>query len=177
MVAHSKETGGAFILKHSRFLLILMMILPWFSLPLLGRSAIKRFLPATILISIVVKLNNKLAKKRKWWWFYSSIHPKIDGDIPFILGPYFLTSLWILKLFYGKLKLFFITNTILHFLFAFLGMKLLKRLGIVSLVRMKPIQLTLLLTVRGILLYGFQFAIENIKKNNTFRRFRLNKKS
>ena len=153
-----------------------MMLLPWFSLPLLGRSTIKRFLPATILIGVVVKINNITAKKRKWWKFYNSIHPKIPGDIPFILGPYFLSSLWLLKLMYGKFALFMITNAIVHLLFAFPGMKLLKRLGVVSLVQMKPIQLTLLLTIRGILLYGFQFAIENIKQKDIFRSFKLNKK-
>ena len=164
-------------MRHSRFLLILMMILPWFSIPLLGQRTIKRFLPATILISCVVKINNITAKKRNWWQFYTSIHPKISGDIPFILGPYFLASLWILKLTYGKLILFTITNAIGHILFAFPGMKLLKRLGIVSLVQLKPIQLTLLLTIRGFLLYGFQFAIENIKqKNSIFRFLKLIKK-
>ena len=152
------------------------MILPWFSIPLLGRSTINRFLPATILISCVVKINNITAKKRNWWKFYNSIHPKISGDIPFILGPYLLSSLWILKLTYGKLTLFMITNAIGHILFAFPGMKLLKQLGIVSLVKMKPIQLTLLLTIRGFLLYGFQFVIENIKRNNTFRSLKLIKK-
>jgi hypothetical protein len=153
-----------------------MMILPWFSIPLLGRGTIKRFLPVTILIACVVKINNITAKKRNWWKFYNSIHPKISGDIPFILGPYLILSIWILKLTYGKLTLFMITNAIVHILFAFPGMKLLKRLGIVSLVQMKPIQLTLLLTIRGFLLYGFQFVIENIKRNNTFRSLKRIKK-
>ncbi|MBV7504333.1 hypothetical protein KW850_03520 [Bacillus sp. sid0103] len=163
-------------MKNARFLLILMMILPWFSLPLLGRGTIKRFLPATIVIAFVIKINNITAKKKNWWRFYNSIHPKMDGDIPFILGPYFLSALWSLKLTYGKLPLFMITNAIAHFLFAFPGLKLLKRLGIVSLVRLKPIQLTVLLLFRAVLLYGFQFAIENIKQNNMFRSFKLNKK-
>ena len=163
-------------MRHSRFLLILMMVLPWFSIPLLGRATIKRFLPATILIACVVKINNITAKKRNWWKFYNSIHPKIPGDIPFILGPYFILSIWILKLTYGKLTLFIITNAIGHILFAFPGMKLLNELGIVSYIKMKPIQLTLLLTIRGFLLYGFQFVIEKIKHNNTFRSFKLIKK-
>ena len=84
--------------------------------------------------------------------FYTSFHPKIPGDIPFILGPYFILSLWILKLTYGKSTLYLLTNAIGHVLFAFSGIKLLKRLGIVSLIQMKSIQLTLLLTIRGVLL-------------------------
>jgi hypothetical protein len=158
-------------LKNTRFLLLIMMILPWFSLPLLGRRALKRFLPATIFISFLVKYNNYIAKKRKWWIFTNSIHPKIAGDIPFILGPYSLSALWVLKLTYGKFPLFIMINAIGHILFAYPGMKLLRRLGIVSLVRMKPIQLTLLLTIRGFLLYGFQFALEKIKPRGPRGRF------
>lgn len=111
---------------------------------------------------------NILAKKRKWWSFYSSIHPKIPGDIPFIIGPYFVTSLWILKMTYGRYPLYFITNTIVHFLFSFPGMKLLKRLGIVSLVRISPIQGVLLQEIRSLLLYGSQFVKEKIKPFKVF---------
>lgn len=139
------------------------MILPWFSVPLLGRKAIRRFLPAAIVMSVIVKINNITAKKRNWWRFYTNLSPQISGDIPFIVGPYLLASLWILKFTYGKFKLFIFINAIGHILFAFPGMKLLKRLGIVSLENMKPIQLTILLTIRGFLLYGFQYAIENVK--------------
>ena len=117
------------------------MIIPWFSLPLLGKSTINRYLPTAILISCVIKVNNMTAKKRNWWRFYTSIHPKVPGDIPFIVGPYFLASLWLLKLTYGRLKLFLVVNIIGHILFAFPGMKLLKRLGIVSLVQLKTTDL------------------------------------
>ncbi|WP_394139931.1 hypothetical protein [Cytobacillus oceanisediminis] len=153
--------------KNSRLLLIIMMIFPWVSLPLLGRRAIKRFLPATVFICLVVKIMNIIAEKRKWWWFYTSVHSKIKGDIPFILGPYFISSLWVLKMTYGKFPLFLITNAILHFLFVFPGGKLLKNLGIVSLVRINSIQLFFILLIRAVLLYSFQFAKENINLGRT----------
>jgi hypothetical protein len=37
-------------MKNSRFLLLLMMVIPWFSLPFLGKKAIKQYLPAAIFI-------------------------------------------------------------------------------------------------------------------------------
>ncbi|MBT2706965.1 hypothetical protein [Bacillus sp. ISL-47] len=153
--------------KNSRLLLIIMMIIPWISLPLLGRKTIKRFLPATVFICLVVKVMNIIAEKRKWWWFYTSIHSKIKGDIPFILGPYFICSLWVLKMTYGKFSLFLITNAILHFLFVFPGGKLLKKLGIVSLVRINSIQLFFILLIRAVLLYSFQFVKENLNFGRT----------
>jgi hypothetical protein len=111
---------------------------------------------------------NILAKKRKWWIFHSRIHPKIPGDIAFIIGPYLFSSLWILKLSYGRYPLYSIINTITHFLFSFPGMNFLKRLGIVSLERMSPIKLVLLMEFRAFLLYGFQFLMEKIKPFKVF---------
>jgi hypothetical protein len=156
-------------MKYSRFFLIIMMILPWFLFPLLGRKTVKRFLPAAIFISLVTTLIHRLANKQKWWWFYSSIHPKVKGSIPFTFGPQFLTALWILKMTYGKFPLFMLTTTMVHLLFVFPGINLIKRLGIFSLVRANRFHLFLLLLFRGLLLYSFQFAKETIFKKRLFK--------
>lgn len=51
------------MLKYSRFLLLLMMILPWFSLPFIDKKSFKRYYPASLFISIVVWLESYIAKK------------------------------------------------------------------------------------------------------------------
>ncbi|OOP67671.1 hypothetical protein BWZ43_14630, partial [Heyndrickxia oleronia] len=90
------------LFKYSKLLLLLMMILPWFTVPLMGKDAFKRFLPAGLFISLIVRIVNFIAKKRKWWWWYQTLHPKISGVFPFIWGPFLIGSMWILKLTYGK---------------------------------------------------------------------------
>lgn len=94
--------GGCLMkfMKYSKSLLVLMMILPWFSVPLLGKGDFKRFLPAGLFISLIVRIVNYIAKKRKWW--YETLHPKISGVIPFMLGSFLIGSLWILKWTYGN---------------------------------------------------------------------------
>jgi len=149
-------------MKNSRFLVIIMMILPWFTLPLLGKRTIKRFLPAVLFISLFSELLHSFALKRQWWTFHSSIHPKIRGSVAFTLGPQLYTALWSLKWTFGNFPLFMITNGIVHLLFAFPVMNLLKRLGIVSLERLSPLLYVVLLFFRGILLYSFQFVKEKI---------------
>jgi hypothetical protein len=54
-------------IKYSKSMLLLMIILPWFTVPLLGKNSFKRFLPAGLFISLVVRIVNFIAKKRKWW--------------------------------------------------------------------------------------------------------------
>lgn len=147
-------------MKKSRFLLLIMMIVPWFTLPLLGSRALKRFLPATILISLATELLHIVAKKLNWWKFGSSIHPKVRPSIPFTFGPEFFTALWCLKATYGRLPLFLLVNTMIHILFAYPGMHLLKNFGIASLQRLSSFQFVVLLFCRGSLLYSFQFLKE-----------------
>jgi hypothetical protein len=67
-----------------------------------------------------------------------------------------------------------VTSVIGHLIFAYPGMYLLKRLGIVSLVRLKRFQLVLLFGFRAMLLYAFQYSKEIIfkKKKHSFRLFR-----
>jgi len=63
-------------IKYSKSLLLLLMITPWFTVPLLGKDAFKRFLPAGLFISLVVRIVNFIAKKRRWWW-NETLQPKM----------------------------------------------------------------------------------------------------
>lgn len=67
------------------------MIVPWVTVPLLGKNTLKRYIAASTFIALMVRLTNIVAKRRKWWWWYEKIHPRIPGDIPFMLGSF----LWV----------------------------------------------------------------------------------
>jgi hypothetical protein len=150
------------IMKYSKLIFVLMMILPWFSLPLLGKDAFKRFLPAGLFISLVVRVVNFIAKRRKWWWWYEKLHPEVSGVIPFIVGPFLVGSMWILKLTYGKFFRFMLLNLIIDSMFTYILVNWLKKFGVASLVRLRKIQLLYIFMVEALLLYGFQFLKEKI---------------
>jgi len=146
--------------RYLKPLLLLMMIIPWFSLPFLGKKSLKRFFPATLFIALVVTIEDVVAKKRKWWWWYENIHPKLSGIVPFVWGPFIVGSLWILKCTYGKFTKYIILNLIVDSFFTYFLTEWLKKLGIASLVRLKKYQLSLLFLLKSLLLYGFQFFKE-----------------
>ena len=150
------------IMSYSKSLLVLMTILSWFSLLFFGKGAVKRFLPAGLFITLVVTIEDLIAKKRKWWWWYEKIHPKLSGIVPFLLGPFFVGSMWILKLTYGKFIRYIILNLMVDSIFTYFLVDWLKRLGISSLVRLKKYQLSLLFFLKSLLLYGFQFVKEKV---------------
>jgi len=147
-------------MKKSKLVLIVMVLLSWSSLLFIGRRDFKRYLPAAVFIGIVTKLVNKVAKKRKWWRFAQSIHPKISGEDTWAWGLFFPSTLWILKLSYGNLRSYITYNLVLHMSFVYLLLAFLKKLKIVSLVKLSKGQYLLVLLCREILLYLFQFIKE-----------------
>jgi hypothetical protein len=151
-------------LKAAKVLLPAMMVLSWLTVPLLGKTAIKRYLPASIMMAIIVCLESILARKRKWWVYYVKIHPKLPGGFPLTWGPFLVGSIWILRLTYGKFKWYLLLNLAVDTIFTYKFVNMLKGLRIASLVRLKKYQLSILFFVKSLLLYGFQIIREKVGK-------------
>jgi hypothetical protein len=151
-------------LKNLKLFYLALLILPWLTVPLLGRNSFKKYLPAAIFMGTVTTALDLFGEKRKWWRFYKEIPPLKSMNI-FNWGPYFVSSLWMLKMTYGKFPLYIITNTILHICFIYLGgLKLLNRYKIGSLVKLTKFQYLIIDFLRALILYGFQF-INNFNQN------------
>ncbi|MBU5212666.1 hypothetical protein [Heyndrickxia oleronia] len=146
--------------KYSKSLLLMVMIFPWFLVPMLGKDVFKRYLPSGIFISFVVLIVNFIAKKRKWWQWYEVLSPKVTWVIPFTWGPFLIGSLWILKLTYGKFFRYMLLNLIVDGVFTYGLMYYFRKFRIFSLVQMKKIQLMYVFMVDALLLYGFQLLKE-----------------
>ncbi|RLQ97466.1 hypothetical protein [Falsibacillus albus] len=144
-------------MKNSRWFLLGLLIVPWLTFPLLGKSSIKRFLPAVLIITVVTKIIDIIGDKRYWWKFYQDL-PPIKGVDVFNLGPYFITSLWILKMTYQKFWLYVLTNVVVQYLFIFFGLDFLKKIGIVSLKKIPKLQYWAVDLFRLLLLYAFQMG-------------------
>jgi hypothetical protein len=149
-------------MRNSKLFLVGMLILPWLTIPLLGRNAFKKYLPAAIFICIFTKIIEIIGTRKKWWRFYKGIPPLNSMDM-LNFGPYFVTSLWMLKMTYGKFPLFLISNTILQILFIFPGLKYVERFRILSLEKLPKFQYLAIDLFRALLLYAFQCIKDNSK--------------
>lgn len=144
--------------------LLAMMLVSWLSLPLLGKKSFRRFYPGALLVCIWVICESLLAKKRVWWRFYEKLIPNVMGEIPFIVGPFFIGSIWILKFTFGNFLRFLVVNLVTDFLFVYPGMIILRNMGVVSLVRMKHYQMGILFMAKSVLMYLFQLFVEKLRK-------------
>jgi hypothetical protein len=153
-------------LKNQWFINIAMILISWLSLPFVGRSSIKRFLPASIFIIIFEALNVQIGKKRKWWVFYNKPNSYISGEFPFNIGPFFVGTIWILKWTYGNFKKFILLNAIVDAFFAFVIAKLTEKQKVAKLVRLNHFQFFLYMFYKAFILYGFQYIFES-KRNSS----------
>ncbi|MCD7035352.1 hypothetical protein LRR81_13995 [Metabacillus sp. GX 13764] len=147
-------------MKNSKWFYLLMLFIPWLSVPLLGSRALKRYLPAAIFICTFTKAVDLFGEKKKWWKFYKGSSSFQRMNL-FNLGPYFVSSLWMMRFAYGRFPLYIFANMILHIWFIYFGgLKLLDQYRIGSLRKLTKFQYFVIDFIRALLLYGFQYAAE-----------------
>jgi hypothetical protein len=151
-------------MKKTSGIILLMTILPWLTFPLLSGKTVRRFIPSSIFMSLLLIAEGRYAEKKKWWWFYTSVKPNFLAKLPLIVGPFFVGSLWILKFTYGKFKLYLFINLIVDSIFTYTGTGWLRKIGYGSLVKLTKYQLSCVFFIKSLLLYGFQYFYENCFK-------------
>ncbi|MFD2216377.1 hypothetical protein [Metabacillus endolithicus] len=139
---------------------ILMILLPWLSLPLVGLKYFKRYFPSAISMCIYLMAEGRYAEKKKWWWFPSNIKRNFIVELPLIIGPFFIGSLWVLKYTYGKFKLYFFINLLVDSFFTYFVIDWFKKIGYVTLVRLSKFQLSIVFLIKTFVLYGSQLLYE-----------------
>jgi hypothetical protein len=147
---------------NSRMFVILLAVLPWFTLPLLGKSTIKKFLPGTLFMALYVTIEGRIAERRKWWWFPFTVKPNVLAEFPLIWGPFFIGSFWILKYTYKKFNLYLLVNIIVDSIFTYYGLDLLKKVGYATLVRINKFQLSIIFMIKSFVMYGFQVLYDKV---------------
>lgn len=149
-------------IKIQRLVNIAMVLLAWASLPFLGSRNIKRFLPASLLILLFEGINEMIGKRRNWWYFYNKPKSHLFGEFPFNVGPFFVSSLWILKWTFGNFKKFILLNAILNATFAFPIVIFLRKIKYGTLDRINGFQFFLYFFIRHFYCIGSNIFLKKI---------------
>ncbi|RLQ93344.1 hypothetical protein [Falsibacillus albus] len=152
-----------------KWILTLMVIVSWATIPFLGWRNIKRFSPAAVFMSGFILVESHFAKKWKWWIILQKLHSKLTVESPFIFGPFMAGSLWLLTLSYGNIFFYLSLNAIVDGIFIYPFNALFTRLGIFKQGRLKKYQLWLLFLAKSMIMYGIQHWMESFRKTNLHR--------
>jgi hypothetical protein len=151
-------------IKIQRLVNVTIVILAWLTVPFFGLHNIKRFLPASFLIFLIEFITTLIGKKRKWWVFYNKPKAVLFGEFPYLIGPFFVGSMWILKWTYGNFKIFILLNAFVNAIFASPIARFARKIKHYKLVRLNEFQFFLYYFSKAFLLYGIQYLFENRKK-------------
>lgn len=157
--SNSKKREVYFMDSKKKYLLVIML-LPWLTVPFLGKKAIKRFSITSLFIGLVVGAQSVYAHKKGWWRVYPQLFPNMISELPFIIGPFYVGAIWILKFTYGKFLRYTLLNLGVDTFHIYIFAVWLRRMGIASLIRLKNYQGLLLFSVNAFIMYGFQRLID-----------------
>ncbi|MED3727802.1 hypothetical protein HPB58_10980 [Priestia filamentosa] len=143
-----------------------MIIIPWLTVPFMGKKAFFRFLPVASFINLFLSLLSLKANKRRWWMNKNPLSPG-SVDFSYILGPYYVATLWIFKLTYGNFPKYLLTNMILDFINAFPFASIWEKVGIFKFQKMKHLTWYFICVCLAVLIYGYQYLVERaIRQTN-----------
>jgi hypothetical protein len=150
-----------------------ILIIPWLTVPFMGKRNFFRFLPVASFTNLFLSVFSLICNKKKWWITQNPLSPG-PIDFTYILGPYFVATLWIFKLTYGNFPKYLITNMVLDFFNAFPLPYIGKKFGIVKFIKMKHTTWYFICVFLAIVIYGYQYVVEqSIRKAASFKNTEL----
>jgi hypothetical protein len=136
-----------------------MLIIPWLSAPFLGKKSFIRFLPVASFTNLFISVFSVMANKKKWWITKNPLTPGLV-DFTYILGPFFVVTIWIFKLTYGNFRKYFITNAVLDILCAYPLAEIWERMGIFKLKKLTHTRWYFIIFTLANIIYLYQYLIE-----------------
>ncbi|MDQ6595524.1 hypothetical protein E2K98_25855 [Bacillus salipaludis] len=156
-----------------------VLIFPWLTVPFMGIRSFLRFLPVASFTNLFLSVFSLICYKKKWWITKSPISPG-PIDFTFILGPFFVATLWIFKLTFGNFPKYLLTNMVLDVINAFPLPYIGKKFGVVKFIKMKHTTWYFICIFLSVIIYGFQYVVEqSIKRAASLKNaeFSFNKES
>lgn len=155
------------MLDKKKILSLGTLLLPWLTVPLLGRNTFIRFLPVATFVNFIIALISIPANNRNWWKVKNPLFPKSVIDFSYILGLFFIGTIWIFKLTFGNFLKYFIVNVLMDALLAFPVANFFKKIGVFKFKKMKQINFFYFTVSLSIIIYLYQYIIEKIVRKTT----------
>ncbi len=146
------------------FIRIGQIVISWASVLFLPKKTFIRYSAPAIFASSLVLIVSFLAIPLKLWRVNGGIKTKIFNDLSFIFGPFFMGTIWIFRLTYGKFGLYMLGNLIMNSFLAFPLSSIYQKLKVYKLINFKRKYLLLTYITFAILIYGYQVVLDKAEK-------------
>ena len=141
-----------------------MIIIPWLSVLFMDKKSFVRYLPVASFINLFISVFSVIGNKRRWWINKNPLSPG-NVDFSYILGPYFVATLWIFKLTYGNFPKYLVTNAIANIINAFLLGSMWEKFDIFKFKKINHTIWYFICVLLSICIYGYQYIVEKTITN------------
>lgn len=141
-----------------------ILIIPWLSLLFLKKETVKRYMPVAIFTALLMTIYNELAFTYKFWVLKVEIFPQVITAVPFVYGAFVAMVIWIFHFTYPRFWVFFVTNVIADFLFAFPLNAFFEAIGLYKLINHNSWILWGAFVALSVVIYGYHAWQEGIFK-------------
>ncbi|NPV91174.1 MAG: hypothetical protein HPY50_10435 [Firmicutes bacterium] len=138
----------------NNLLLWSFVVLPWFTLVLMKKRDIKRYMPAALFTIVTTSLVMESGITMKLWYIRETVYP-LKETIPYVYGLAPVVAIWVLRYTYRSFWLYLAVDTAFNSIFAFFFTPWLVSRGIKDLYA-TSFSLFLIVTGLSLLLYTYQ---------------------
>lgn len=126
-----------------QLLLWCMLVLPWLSLFFIPKDSMRRFMPVSVLASLLVTIVFQYGYLYGWWSMHIHILPSdAITSAPLVYGFFPVVTLWIFHFCYDRGFTFYIlVNTAMQALHCFIVIPLLVRIGLTTFYKITPLNI------------------------------------
>lgn len=142
------------------FIRIGLLVLSWTSALFLPKKSFMKYSPVAILASLLVLIESFLAIPLKWWRVKGGIKTKIFNDLSFILGPFFVGTIWIFRITYGKFWLYLLLNIFIDAFLSYPMNSIFQKLKVYKLINFKSKHIFFTSITYAIIIYCYQLFID-----------------
>lgn len=149
-----------------KFILFIMLILPWLTLLFLNKYSTKRFMPAAILGSLLVTIVFEIGYVYEWWKIQERITPwDVITSVPLVYGTFLVGTIWVFHFtFERKFVVYILTNILVDGFYSFIALKVLVRLGIYRLINMDNLGIFPMMLTIAVFIYVYQKWQDGVMK-------------
>jgi hypothetical protein len=139
---------------NNQLILWCVFILPWFTLFFMKKEDVKRYMPVGLFAVFTSAIILETGVTMKWWAYNETAYPL--QNISYLYGAIPVSTMWIIKLTYGRFWLFvgcdFFLNLFYTYVFEsyFLGSR-----DIIQFIKISPMQDVVATSALGIIIYLF----------------------
>jgi len=143
-----------------------MLIVPWLSLLFINKNSLKRFTPVTVFTALWVTYTWEYGVANTWWVDDFRLFPSFVTNIPVVLGPFLIGTIWIFHFTFGNYWRYMLVNLLFNILNAYPVNMFFDYIGLLHPVGFPRIGLVLLGLVQASGIYLFQRWMDNAFKKH-----------